>query len=223
MIDPESLTPQQIATNLSKPDGDLGSAVAAMMNRTNLLISKAAYSLLQVNHGDRVLEIGPGNGALVNHVVTSENGVNYTGIDISQTMVDAARESNAEMVGAGRVDFIVAPVERIPFPDYSFDRAVAVNVIYFWQIGKALAELHRVLVNGGRLVVASNSPETMANNPFTKLNSDFKNINLDKDRLVRVHKEAGFSAVNVEDYTEDAKRMDGTPYVRRSFMTIAVR
>jgi hypothetical protein len=63
----------------------------------------------------------------------------------------------------------------------------------------------------------------MANNPLTKLNPDFRNTNLDKDRLLRIHKDAGFSAVNVEDYTEDAKQMDGTPYVRRSFMTIAVK
>ena len=223
MTEPAAPTPQQIAANLSKPDGELGKAVGAMMNRVNLLISKAAYSLLQVNHGDRVLEIGPGNGALLNHIVTEENRVTYKGIDISRTMVDAAREANAAFVKAGRAEFILAPVERIPFPDISFDRAVSVNVIYFWDIAKGLRELYRVLANGGRLVTASNTPETMASDPFAKLNPDFKNIDLTKDRLLLLHKNAGFPTVAIEDYTEDAKRPDGTPYVRRSFMTIAVK
>jgi SAM-dependent methyltransferase len=222
-MDSKQLTPDQVASQCANPEGDLGKAVGEWMNRANLGISKAAYGHLQVNHGDRVLEIGPGNGALVSYLVTNDNAVNYSGIDISQTMVDAARNLNAAMVRAGRVDFVTAPAERIPFSDSAFDRAVAVNCIYFWDIPQALREIQRVLVVGGRLVVASNSPETMASNPFAKLSNGFRNTSLDRDELLRLHRDAGFSAVTVEDYSEDAKRMDGTPYVRRSYMTVAVK
>jgi SAM-dependent methyltransferase len=219
----DQLTAAEVASHLGNPEGALGRVVGEWMAKNNALICKKAYARLQVNHGDRVLEIGPGNGALVGHVVTNDNDVTYVGIDISQTMVDAAREYNSEMVAKDRVDFVLASAESIPFPSDSFDRAVTVNSIYFWNAPKALREIHRVLVSGGRLVVASNSPETMASNPFVKLSNSHKNISLDESRLEHLHTIAGFSNVTIEEYTEDATRIDGTPYVRKSFMTIAIK
>ena len=137
-------------------------------------------------------------------------------------MIEAAEERNAKLVKEGRVDCLKASVEAIPFPGESFDRAVTVNCIHFWDIPKALSEIRRVMVPGGKLVVASNVPETMSRNPFAKPENGFRNVNLDRSSLEKLHKDARFSNVTVEDYTEDGKRVDGTPYVRRSFMTIAI-
>jgi hypothetical protein len=63
----------------------------------------------------------------------------------------------------------------------------------------------------------------MASNPFIKLSNSFKNILLDRRRLESLHTIAGFSDVTIEEYTEDATRIDGAPYVRHSFMTIAIK
>ena len=222
-MDPSELTPRQIASNCANPTGEIGRLVGNWMNKANLLISQGAYAHLQVNHGDRVLEIGPGNGALVGHLVTNDNGVVYKAIDISKTMVDAARVNNADMVTSGRVEFLLAPAEMIPFADSSFERAVAVNCIVFWDIAKALKEVYRVLTPGGRLVVTSNSLEAMASNPFAKPENGFKNFDLSKETLLSLHVNSGFKLDAIEEFDEDAKRVDGSSFVRKSYITIAVK
>jgi ubiquinone/menaquinone biosynthesis C-methylase UbiE len=217
------LSAEQLGRNLSHPEGEAGIAVGEFMNRVNLSMSRRAYQCLAAHEGDRILEIGPGNGALISEIVSPDNRINYTGLDISTTMIDRANSANAELVREGRVKLVLAPVERIPFDDDSFERAVTVNCIYFWDIPRALGELHRVLVPGGFLVVASNTPETMASLPFANDENGFKNIALDHDSLCDLHKAAGFRNVKIEEFSEPAKRLDGTPYMRNSYILVATK
>ena len=138
------LSAAELGRNLSHPEGEAGIAVGEFMNRVNLGMSRRAYRCLAARTDDRILEIGPGNGALISEIVSPDNRINYTGLDISTTMIDSANSANAELVREGRVKLVLAPVERIPFDDDSFERAVATD--FFWDT--ALGELHRVLVPG---------------------------------------------------------------------------
>ena len=59
------------------------------------------------------------------------------------------------MIASGRVQLHCADSARLPFPDAAFDKALAVHTLYFWQPpGPHLLEIRRVLVPGGRLVLA---------------------------------------------------------------------
>ena len=60
-------------------------------------------------------------------------GLTYTGVEVSLTMVREARKANRALEEEGRVKFYLTAVDRLPFPDATFDRAVSVNSIYFWQ------------------------------------------------------------------------------------------
>lgn len=221
-MDLSELTPADIGTNLGNPEGDVGKAVGHWMNKFNMGISKAAYALLNLQGREHVLEIGAGNGALIEEMVSPTNSVSYVGIDISPTMLAEATERNETWIANGRVALILCPVEALTLPENTFDCAVAVNSIYFWDAPKALRELHRVLKQGGMLVVASNTPETMLGNPFAKKENGFRNI-LSKDALTKLHRDAGFSDVSIEDWSEPAKRQDGTPYLRTSNMVLATK
>jgi ubiquinone/menaquinone biosynthesis C-methylase UbiE len=105
--------------------------------------------------GSRWCEVGFGPGQFVEQVCGRGAGDVVVGVDPSPVMLAQARRRNAAPVEAGRVDLRVGVAEDLPFPDRSVDYVVAVNSVAVWpDLDGGLAEARRVLVPGGRLVVA---------------------------------------------------------------------
>ena len=92
----------------------------------------------------RVLEVGCGWGDFAERIAR-EVGAVVVAIDLSPRMVELAQRRG--------VDAHVADVQRLPFMEGEFDCAVAAWMLYHVpDLDRALAELARVLVPGGRLV-----------------------------------------------------------------------
>jgi SAM-dependent methyltransferase len=72
-------------------------------------------------------------------------------------MVEAARDRLPD--AAER--FRVGPIERLPFPDASFDVVTATGVLEYTMVAPALAEIVRVLRPGGRAVVSYPNPRAL--------------------------------------------------------------
>jgi arsenite methyltransferase len=105
--------------------------------------------------GERVLDLGAGAGtdSLLAAQMVGEHG-HVTGIDMTPEMLTKARAAAAAM-GAANVEFVEADAERLPFPDASFDVVISNGVIDLIPDKDAVfAELHRVLIPGGRLQIA---------------------------------------------------------------------
>jgi 2-polyprenyl-3-methyl-5-hydroxy-6-metoxy-1,4-benzoquinol methylase len=101
--------------------------------------------------GLRVLEIGCGRGAFAEFL--ADRGANLVAADLSPEAVRFARETLGE-----RVECVVADIERIPFPDQSFDLVVSLETVEHATSPKqALAELVRVTKRRGRLIVTTPS------------------------------------------------------------------
>ncbi len=167
-----------------------------------------------------MLEIGFGNGKLIGELLAIAPGLCYVGVEISDTMVAAAREQNRAHMQQGRVELHLASVERLPFPDAEFDRALAVNTVYFWpdQLA-ALIEVRRVLRADGWLVLASMTPETSAKSPTARPEHGFRVP--DRDRLLLLHRQAGFRGIDCELYEEQNTRLDGTVFQRSYHVVLA--
>lgn len=100
--------------------------------------------LAGVAPGQRVLDVGCGPGALSTELVARLGPEAVTAVDPSETFVDAVRE---RLPGV-RVER--ASAERLPFPDASFDAAIAQLVVHFMSDPVAgLAEMKRVTRDGG--------------------------------------------------------------------------
>jgi SAM-dependent methyltransferase len=96
----------------------------------------------------RVLDVGCGEGRFV-RLVTGP-GRRITGIDPTRALVEAARRRDP----GG--DYHVGGAESLPFPDSSFDLVVSyLSLIDIEQLGRAVAEMVRVLAPGGKLLLSN--------------------------------------------------------------------
>ena len=174
MTDLAKLSPAEMAAQLGRPTGEIGIAVGDYMSRINSRLIDAACELLALPPDGRVLEIGFGNGKLIGKVLARAPGLAYAGVDISDTMVREATANNQALVWQGRVELHLAAVDRLPFADATFDRALAVNTIYFWpDASSGLAEIRRVLRDDGFLVLASMTPKHSYDRRWPSQSMDF--------------------------------------------------
>lgn len=100
--------------------------------------------------GLRVLEIGCGNGA--DGVMFARAGADYTGVDLTETAVEATRRHFA--VENLKGEFRIENAERLSFADESFDIVYSYGVLHHTpRPERAFAEVHRVLKPGGRALL----------------------------------------------------------------------
>jgi SAM-dependent methyltransferase len=156
-----SLTPQALAAQLGHPTGDLGVAVAEKLNATNAGAYAAACAKLGAQQGERVLEIGFGNGREIPRALELAPGLTYWGIDVSETMVTTAAQFNAAAIERGQVHLIADTLATSRLAEAMFDRVLAVNTIYFWpEPERDLAHIRRLVRQGGRMVLVAISPSS---------------------------------------------------------------
>lgn len=155
-----------IAAQLRRPSGSLGKKVGEKMSRSNAPLYDFALQNLCLAAGERVLEIGFGNGKFFPQLLAQAPGLHVTGLDFSAEMLRQAQQNNPD---SPQFHLVAGSSEQMPFPDAAFDAVLCLNVIYFWENPAAhLREVRRVLRPGGRFLAAVRSPETMAHLPFTQ-------------------------------------------------------
>ncbi len=110
----------------------------------------AAVNLLQIEPGDRVLEVGVGTGL---NLPLYPRDCSVTGIDISVEMLRKARQ-RAKELGQTKVTLSVMDASNLEFPDDAFDRVLATYVISAVPDPvKTLLEMRRVCKPGGHVVI----------------------------------------------------------------------
>jgi ubiquinone/menaquinone biosynthesis C-methylase UbiE len=86
---------------------------------------------LDIQPGDRVLEIGCGHGVAATLVCERLDGGFLTAVDRSAKMIEAAARRNSEHVAAGKAEFLVAKLEDLDLGERRFDKVFAVRVGLF--------------------------------------------------------------------------------------------
>lgn len=102
-------------------------------------------------HGVRLLDVGCGTGY---HLARyRDRGFEISGVDGSADMLTHARAANPG------IDFKQADVDKLPYPDASFDLVLSVEVYrYLPDIGPCTREIARVLKPGGVALVTTAPP-----------------------------------------------------------------
>ena len=147
---------------LSKPHGEDGLAILERLNRVNTNINRAALDALGGDVGQSILEIGFGGGALIADGLKRLPLSKFYGAEISELAIERCTQEFTKEIGASKVSLHQFDGQHLPFGDATFDRVVAVNVIYFVaDIALFISEVLRVLKTGGWCVLgyAEGSPD----------------------------------------------------------------
>jgi demethylmenaquinone methyltransferase / 2-methoxy-6-polyprenyl-1,4-benzoquinol methylase len=115
-----------------------------------------------VRPGDVVLDACCGTGDL--GIACARAGGRVTGLDFSEPMLERARRK------APGIEWVHGDVLAMPFAEASFDAAtVGFGVRNVEDLGRALAELRRVLKTGGRIAILEITRPRGVFAPFYKL------------------------------------------------------
>ena len=109
--------------------------------------------------GMRILDLAAGTGT--SSAALAAHGAHVTAADFSEGMLAEGRKRHA---GNELIDFVWADATQLPFEDDSFDAAtISYGLRNVSDPRKALAEMHRVVKPGGRVVIAefSTPPSTL--------------------------------------------------------------
>jgi SAM-dependent methyltransferase len=118
---------------------------------------RAILDLLSLTRDDYLIEVACGGGALLADALRT--GCRAAAVDHSRDMVRLAREVNQDAIAAGRLTIEEAAAEQLPFADATFTCGVMTGVFGFLTDPvAALAELNRVLIDRGRLIVMGTDP-----------------------------------------------------------------
>ncbi len=105
--------------------------------------------------GMHVLDVPTETGVIARQFVgqVGEKG-RIIGVDATQEKLDQARLSAQSARVGTRIEWKVMPVEKFTFGNESFDLVISAMTFHRMDAEKFIAEAHRVLKSGGRLLIA---------------------------------------------------------------------
>ncbi len=185
------------------------------------------HLLPETMDGMKAIELGCGTGYV--SAWMARRGASVIGIDISTEQLQTARRLN-DQYKAG-ISFVEGNAETLPYPDGYFDYAISEYGAAIWCDPDIwIAEAHRVLKPGARLVFLGNHPLTLVGSPLNGADveavmhrpykgltgADWTTVEIDPGGIefnrtfadwLALFRETGFEVVNYQElYAPDKSR-----------------
>lgn len=215
---------KSVAAQLRQPSGADGLKTAERMSENNGPMIRRCIDHLAPDKEENILEIGPGGGLHIPNLLEKAEGIRYTGVDISETMIELAKEHNKEGLNSGNVVLDQVLVKNgytsLPFASDHFDKIFTVNTVYFWDNALAQAnEIFRVLKPSGTFILCFASEQFMAALPFTQYGFELYSIEKASALLLQ----ADFSIDKVTTEKEMVKSIAGEEFEREIIFIKAIK
>ncbi|MGW6456854.1 SAM-dependent methyltransferase [Streptomyces sp. NPDC055078] len=182
------------------PEGHEDLPLAQAQDHLTDLVA-AASGLCQ---GDQLLDVGCGTGAPSRRMVR-DIGACVTGVSISARQVETATAASRREGLGSRADYHLADAASLPFPDESFDAAIAIeSIFHMTDKPKALKEILRVLRPGARLAIADVADREMPDLPAESDAGTFLSTLvalLNREQYRQLADAAGFHVEDITDIT----------------------
>jgi arsenite methyltransferase len=182
----------------------------------------APVKFVDLHKGETVVDLGSGAGI---DVFLSANKVGSSGrvigIDMTEQMLERSRR-NAQKGGYANVEFRKGDIEkRIPVDSDSTDVVISNCVINLTTDKvKAFKEIHRILKDGGRMVISDLVADKKAESIDPEMWASCIDGALAKSDYLASIRKAGFRETSV---LEERQFMDGEPVNGRKITSIVVR
>ncbi len=169
------------------------------MNIINKKMYKKTIQLVDSNSADSLLDIGYGNGYLINRLYKKTKSHIY-GIDISNDMKNKAISKNKRALRDNKLHLSIGDCCSLEFDDNRFKYITSINTIYFWNdTVLGLKEIRRALMPGSTFYNVVYSKEWLDKLSYT--NTGFKKFELDD--YIKLGEEAGFTNIKIEEIVKN--------------------
>ena len=207
-----------LAQNLANPQGKKGIQIGEMMNATNIGMTLESIHSLLIEDSEHILEIGHGNAGHLKSFFKIAKDLKYTGIDISETMHDEAKNLNIEF--KDQAEFVLYEGEKLPFEDEVFDKIFTVNTVYFWKNPvEYLNEIYRVLKDKGTFVLTFGQRNFMETLPFTAY--DFTLYS--NDEMQELISKSHFKRMKISEKEEQIQSKTGEETITRLYTVLTIK
>ena len=127
----------------------------------DIIWRKKAIRALKASQPQYLLDVATGTGDFALEAIKLLKPVKIVGVDISQGMLDVAKEKITKKRLDTQFEVQLADSERLPFAHNTFDAVtVAFGVRNFENLEKGLSDMYRVLKPGGKAVILEFSTPT---------------------------------------------------------------
>lgn len=158
--------PIDFAALKARQQGAWSSGDYAVIGVTLQIVGEQLAEACDLRFDERVLDVAAGNGNAT--LAAAHRGCRVTSSDYVPGLLDkGAERARAEQL---KVEFRVADAEALPFDDGSFDAVLSTfGVMFAPDQVRAAAEMLRVCRSGGRIGLASWTPEGFIGQMFKTL------------------------------------------------------
>lgn len=119
------------------------------------LVFRILDEWLDLNDSSSILDVATGTGVASLYLAETRKNANVIGIDLTEGMLDMAREKAKEK-NIQNIDFQIANARELPFEDNTFDAVVSLRLFHHIPNKHRktyLDEMRRVLKPGGIVIV----------------------------------------------------------------------
>jgi len=210
-----------LGRQLRCPEGPLAREVADYIFASNEHMIRQTIDRLGLTSGERILEVGFGNGGHLPYLFAQGDNLHYTGIERSEEMLLRAREQYMPLIEKGKVVFLKATEGAMPkLPEEAFEVFFSVNTYYFIQDLRGYFErLYPMLTRGGRLALGYIDKDFGERMPFTQEVFTFYT----NEQIGQWLLEVGFSSFGISSYTEEIFSKDGRTVTRPFHIAMAIK
>jgi ubiquinone/menaquinone biosynthesis C-methylase UbiE len=139
-----------VGNNFGNPNGIGGKITTKIMNLMNQKQYKAVLDNIELNNEDVLLDIGFGNGYLINNLLKRNNQIKIYGIEISNDMLKIVSQKYKQYINNNRLKLLLENINKTSFENELFSKLYTVNTIYFWNnLEQCYSEIKRILKPNG--------------------------------------------------------------------------